>query len=329
MPIRDPWRMRCMRIGALLLTLCGAVHVLAAGDKFTTQMDSITSEPSDKPRVGETVVITCRWSAKFFPYDANGGKTKTLFEILPSPPTNVWAQFGVKYQGTSKANYSKQSDSKAKPGYYTADHPLAGEFKFAWVPAEAGAALATCVVSGPHDHWQSRSKKQLPLWVMPPKQEISGAADSPAAAASGLALPPAKVSIEGATATPTGNCGGVLPRAVAVIRLQLRNSGKALPAGRGMASAKCCSGVLGNPGVYLPAIGAGQTVTVDVPVGFTQAFPGGPAYLSGVTKNFTVLVKPTNPDAFAPPTAQVVSVSFPPGTCDKPARGASAGRHDP
>jgi hypothetical protein len=327
MPIRDPRRMRSMRIDALLLALCCAVRVMAADDSFTTHMDSVTSEPSDKPRVGETVVITCRWSAKFFQHGANEGKT--VFEIPPSPPTNVWAQLNVKYQDSTKAFYSKQSDSKAKPGYYTADHPLAGEFKFAWVPAEAGAALATCVVSGPFDKWQARSKKQLPLWIFQPRQEISGAADAPAAAVPGLALPPAKVSIEGATATPTGNCRGVLPHAVAVIRLQLRNAGMALPAGRGVASAKCCSGFVGNPGVYLPAIGPGQTVTVEVPVGFTQAFSGGPAYLSGATKNFTVLVKPTNPDGFAPPPAQVVSVSFPPGNCDKRSRGASAGRHDP
>jgi hypothetical protein len=326
MATRDTRRTTFTRVGVLLLAACGAHHATAAGDLFRTHIDTVSIAPSGQPRVGEPVVVSCRWSAKFYGFGTN--EIKTVFELAPASMTHIWADFHVVYQAGSKGGASKSVDYVAKPGYYTEDHPLAGESKWTWVPTEAGAALATCVVHGPYDPWEGRSKLQLPLWVFPPKQEIAGAANSPAGAAV-VVTPPARLSIEGATAAPTGNCTGTMPRAVAVIKLQLRNSGKALPAGRGIASAKCCSGLLANPGVYLPAIAPGQTVTVDVPVGFTQSLPSGPTYLVAAPRMFTIVVKPTNADAFPAPQAHLLTVEFPPGTCGKPSRAVAPARATP
>jgi hypothetical protein len=319
----QPRRILVTRIAFLLFAACSADRVTAAGDLFKTNVESMSVTPL-KPRVGESSVITCRWSAKFFAPVTN--EKKTVFEIAPAPLTHVTGDFSLKYQGATSTEVAKSFDSLAKPGYYTKDQPLKGEFKLNWVPSKSGAALVACIVSGPHDDWQQRSKQQLPLWIDPPKHEIAGATD---AASSGVFVtPPARLSIEGATAMLTGNCSGKLPRAVAVIKLQLRNSGKALPPGRGIASAKCCSGLLANPGVYLPAIGPGET-TVDVPVGFTESIPNASVYLLAAPRTFTILVKPTNADTFAAPNAHMLTITFPPGKCGTPSRSVAPAQAPP
>jgi hypothetical protein len=70
-----------------------------------------------------------------------------------------------------------------------------------------------------------------------------------------------------------------------------------------------------------------------VAVGFTQSVPDGPVYLAKTPKNFTILVKPTNANGFAPPPPRVLTVAFPPATCNKPSRAVvpanEAGRRDP
>lgn len=122
------------------------------------------------------------------------------------------------------------------------------------------------------------------------------------------------LSVTGAQAKIEANCQS--PQPAMTVAVTIKNDGGALPAGKGIVFVKEFGGAnLGSGGIQIPALGAGQTQTVNIPAITLQPYSS----LAGAHQ-VQVILNPQQSEggqlSFNKPAAPYVfSATFPPGHC--------------
>jgi hypothetical protein len=293
-----------------LAMVVGAIPGTAAEeDTYTFQIDSISVEPATKIEMGKKAVIHCHWSAKF-------AGDKKLYEVkTPSGKGHIH----VEYQNLKKGypNSIKVVPGLAKPGYYTKESPMKGEFLAAFDPEIASPAVAVCMIQAQgQTQYHEFAQKLLPIWVTQPPLAIASPGSAPSAAAP-VAAPPPNLSVLGAIGVP-GGCGAN-PGQFVTAKLNIKNAGKTLPPNRAVVRIRSEWAIypinLSSGDFPLPEIKAGEVRAVDVPVAFVNFDKQGVAELAGTTRLLTVEIAPKVAGAFAQVKGLSFPVSFPPGLC--------------
>lgn len=125
----------------LAVSTVGAPDAYADDDPYTLIIDSVAIEPGTTIQQGKAALIRCRWSAKF-------ASTKKLYELKSYGGTG---RVHVEYQELEKGypNVVKVVDNLAKPGYYTPESPMKGEFVASFTPETASPAVVVCMAQSP------------------------------------------------------------------------------------------------------------------------------------------------------------------------------------
>ncbi|MGH7348225.1 MAG: hypothetical protein ACREK4_25190, partial [Candidatus Rokuibacteriota bacterium] len=238
----------------------------AAEDKFTLEIDKVIVEPGTQIPQGKAAVIRCQWSARFVA-DGSASK-KAVNEVLKA---SGQGGIEVRRHAAKAATGLKKVDPLSRPGRYTTDSPLKGEFKADWIPDATGPTLATCFVAGPRQ--TARAEKSLPVVVALAAAPVESPQTAKSAAPT--AAPTSKLEILSATGAPTADCGTISGHFLTT-KLTIKNSGKPLGPHQGIVRVRGEYGTypdnlsFASGDIELPEIKAGPANVVEVPVGFAN-----------------------------------------------------------
>jgi hypothetical protein len=160
----------------------------------------------------------------------------------------------------------------------------------------------------------SRALNQSTLAVKPARSLAQQSTRPESAAIATPSAPQARLEIVAATAQVLANCAG--PKPAATVRVELRNSGLPLAANKGTIYAKEIGGAtgLGSAGLHLPAVGPGETRSVDIPVITHQSYTAlGGSHQLGIYLN--PLVANGQPSFRKPDKPHTVTLVVPADHC--------------
>lgn len=296
---------RAGQVGSMTIALALlATPAAGAEPNFYLQPDTATVEPGTHIPEGSVLVIHCPWSVT---------KMDLNFGSMHLPEGSGEGRVSLKRNDGSEQTI-KTFTKLIAPGFYTKDAPPKGDMKTDWVAKGVGPALVICRFGG-HKYAEPVFAK-VPIVVTSNVKAKSQAAHPATKSPFGVTLPPPKIGILGVTWKTAQGCN---PSDVLTATVKIQNTGKALPAGRGVVGVlqygpDQSAGLVGTD-VLLPALSSGESLAIDVSVAATKKTPAQLVSLGGEKFSFHARVKPIPASSFTAPDWHDFYAVFPKSFC--------------